>query len=134
MKAAWALLGILILSGCATLPRVACPAGEKSMLTVQMFFGRNIGGKPGVSDADFRAFSDEELTPRFPDGLTVLDGGGQWKGVDTTLIREASKVVMVVTTPSRDLMRRIEAVRASYVTRFHQDSVMVVTQQACVGF
>jgi len=134
MKAAWALLGILILSGCATLPQAACPAGEKSMLTVQMFFGRNIGGRPGVSDADFRAFSDDELTPRFPDGLTVLDGGGQWKGADNTLIREASKVVMVVAAPSRDLTRRIEAVRAAYVTRFRQDSVMVVTQQACVGF
>ena len=47
------------------------------MRTAQLFFGQNIGGERGVSEADFRKFVDEELTPRFPSGLTVLEGGGQ---------------------------------------------------------
>nr|QQZ48702.1 DUF3574 domain-containing protein [Phenylobacterium glaciei] len=66
------------------------------MRTAQLFFGQNIGDKPGVSDADFRKFTDEVLTPRFPEGLTVLDGGGQWTGPENKLIREAAKIVVLV--------------------------------------
>lgn len=112
----------------------ACPAGNEARRTAQLYFGRNIGGRAGVSDADFQAFVDRELTPRFPEGLTVLDGGGQWRGPENYLVREASKVVMVVLPKARDADARIDAVRAAYKTRFHQDAVLVVSQAACVSF
>lgn len=32
-----------------------------------------------VSDEDWRAFLAAEVTPRFPDGLTVIDAAGQWR-------------------------------------------------------
>ncbi len=105
------------------------------MRTAQLFFGQNIGGKPGVTDAEFRKFVDEELTPRFPQGLTVLDGGGQWKGPDQKLIREASKVVVLV-LPQRALTTglKLNAVRDAYKQRFRQDSVLIVTQSSCASF
>ena len=129
-------LMLLGLAGCAGLsPAPACPAGQQPMHMAQLFFGQNIGGKPGVSEGDFRRFTDEELTPRFPNGLTVLDGGGQWKGPDNKLIREASKVVVLVVPPhGGDVSRRLGEVRQAYNQRFHQDSVMLVTQTACVAF
>lgn len=104
------------------------------MRTAQLFFGRNIGGKPGVSEDAFRRFVDDELTPRFPDGLTVLDGGGQWRGPENKLIREASKVVLIVLPRSGDGAQRIDAVRSAYKARFKQDSVLLITQPACVSF
>ena len=129
------LLAAGLASGCASLHGPACPAGEQPMRTAQLFFGQNIGDKPGVSDAAFRKFTDEELTPRFPEGLTVLDGGGQWKGKDDKLIREASKVVvLVLPRKSTDDMRRLGEVRQAYIQRFHQDSVMMVTQKVCAAF
>ena len=129
----------LLLSGCVSVSgggssAPACPAGQTYQQTAQLFFGRNIGNQPGVSDADFRRFMDEEVTPRFPDGLTVLDGGGQWRGKDEVLIREASKVVLIVLPKSHDSGARIEAVRDAYKTRFRQESVLVVTQGSCVSF
>jgi hypothetical protein len=128
-------VGSLLLAGCASLPQApTCPKGQDYLQTAQLFFGRNIGGEPGVSDADFRKFVDDELTPRFPDGLTVLDGGGQWRGKDEVLIREASKVVLIVLPKGRDAGARIEAVRTAYKTRFHQESVLAVTQGSCVSF
>ncbi len=127
-------LVLLMLSGCASLGAPACPAGLESMRTAQLFFGRNIGGKPGVSEADFRAFVDQELTPRFPVGLTVLDGGGQWKGDENRLIREASKVVVLVLPQNADSSRKLNEAREAYIRRFRQDSVLLVTQQACVDF
>lgn len=129
------------LAGCAhrSLPvaaRIAeaCPAGQERLRTAQLFFGRDIDGKASVTDAQFRDFMDNELTPRFPDGLTVMDGGGQWRGEENRLIREASKVVMIVMPRTPDGADRLTAVRAAYKQRFHQDSVLLVTQQACVSF
>jgi hypothetical protein len=133
------LAASLALAACATrqpshVAMAACPVGQEAHRTAQLFFGRNVGEKAAVSEADFHRFVDEELTPKFPDGLTVLDGGGQWRGDENRLIREASKIVMIVLPKGRDSSPRIEAVRTAYKTRFHQDSVLLVTQSSCVSF
>ena len=128
-----AAISVLALGGCASLMGPSCPAGQEPMRTAQLFFGQNIGGKPGVSNADFRKFLDEELTPRFPNGLTVMDGGGQWKGEENRLIREAAKVVVLVLPNGPEANRKLEGVRKAYKARFHQESVLLVTQTACVG-
>jgi hypothetical protein len=132
-----ALGGVVALSlaACATSPPgPACPSGQQKLRTAQLFFGRSIGGQPGVNEAEFHKFVDQELTPRFPDGLTILDGGGQWRGAENKLIRESSKVVLIVLPRRGDAGQRIEAVRTAYKARFHQDSVLLVTQAACVSF
>ena len=132
-----AAAGLVGLAGCATpaaerLP--ACPAGQEAHRTAQLFFGRNLGDKAGVDDADFRKFMDDDVTPKFPDGLTVMDGGGQWRGEENKLIREASKVVLIVLPRGRGASARIEAVRTAYKARFHQESVLLITQTSCVSF
>jgi len=132
-----ALFGLLVVGGCVSAPfppLPSCPAGQEAHRTAQLFFGRNVGDAPAVSEADFRRFVDEVLTPKFPDGLTVLDGGGQWRGEENRMIREASKVVMIVLPKGRDVSGRLEAVRNAYKSRFHQDSVLLVTQASCVSF
>jgi hypothetical protein len=135
MKAAAGVLLALALAGCATAPMPGrCPAGQERLRTAQLFFGRNVGDQPGVSEAAFRKFVDEELTTRFPDGMTILDGGGQWRGSENQMIREASKVVLIVLPKTADAPQRVEAVRAAYKSRFHQDSVLLVTQASCVSF
>ncbi|MDB5450960.1 MAG: hypothetical protein JWQ52_2088 [Phenylobacterium sp.] len=128
------LVASLALAGCATAPQATCPARQERLRTAQLFFGRNVGDKPGVSEAAFRKFVDEELTPRFPDGLTILDGGGQWRGPENQLIREASKVVLIVLPKTKDAGQRVDTVRAAYKTRFQQDAVLLITQASCVSF
>jgi hypothetical protein len=125
------MMAAAALTGCATMES-RCVAGQAAS-TAQLFFGRNVGGEAGVSDGDFRRFVDEELTPRFPDGLTVLDADGQWRGSSGVLVREPSKVVLIVLT-APDALSRLEAVRAVYKARFKQDSVMLLNQRACVSF
>jgi Protein of unknown function (DUF3574) len=135
MRALGAVIIAFALVGCATTPPApACPVGQEYRHTAQLFFGRNVGDKPGVSEADFRRFVDEELTPRFPDGLTVLDGGGQWRGEENRLIREAAKVVLIVLPKGREVPGRIDAARNAYKSRFHQDAVLMISQGACVSF
>ena len=132
MKALGGLLIALSLAGCANFQRPTCPIGQEQLRTAQLFLGSSAVST--ASEAELRKFVDQEITPRFPGGLTVLDGGGQWQGPENKLIREAAKVVLIVLPPSGEAQTRIEAVRTAYKTRFKQDSVMLVTQAACVAF
>jgi hypothetical protein len=133
-----ALLGLLagatLLSGCATLAPTACPPGQNPSRTVQLFFGRDIGDRVGVSDADFARFVDEELTPRFPDGLTVLDAAGQWRSNAGPIVREPSKVVILALPGRTGGEDKLDAVRQAYKTRFAQEAVLMTTQPTCLGF
>lgn len=135
MRSMAALLAALALAACASVPDAqppsACPAGEEPLQTAQLFFGRNIAGQPGISEAAFAAFVDEELKPRFPHGLTVLDGGRQWQGSDNELIRQAAKVVVIV-LPGRGSDKLLAEVRTRYKTRFKQDSVLLIVQDSCL--
>ena len=131
MRAAGAAILMLGLAGCGTLAKTACPAGQVPLRTAQLFLSAKPPAK--VSDADIRRFVDAEVTPRFPDGVTVVDGGGQWRGDENRLIREAAKVVMIVLPEKGDPAARVEAVRAAYRSRFQQDSVVVMPPPACVA-
>jgi hypothetical protein len=100
----------------------------------ELFFGRKDSEGPAVSEADFRVFVDKELARRFPEGLTVMDGGGRWEGDENKMVREAAKVVLIVLPKGRDARGRVEAVRTAYKNRFHQESALVITEAACVSF
>ena len=128
---AFLILSAVALTGCAGLPPAGCPVGQEPMRTAQLFLGQ---AGPEISDSAFRAFVDAELTPRFANGLTILEGGRQWLGEENRLIRESSKVVMIVLPNGPEANRKLDEVRKAYKARFRQKSVLVVTQPACVGF
>lgn len=48
-----------------------------------------------VSEAAWRGFVDEVLTPNFPDGLTEIDARGQF-AAGHRVLHEASKLVLIV--------------------------------------
>lgn len=131
MRAAGAVILMLGLAGCASAPKAGCPAGQSQMRTAQFFLGAKPPAK--LNDRDLRRFVDREVTPRFPDGVTVLEGGGQWKGSDNRLMREAAKMVLIVMPDSGDGHARVEAVRTAYRVQFKHDPVVVVPPPACVA-
>ena len=137
MRALAVLAAALALAGCVSVDvdaSLTCRSGLRSATTAELVFGRNIGDAPGVSDADWKAFVDQEITPRFPDGLTVMDAAGQWRGAGEGITREASKVLLLVLTGAAGEHDKIEAVRSAYRTRFRQESVLLIERPACVGF
>ncbi len=133
-----ALVLALLLSGCVSVDiDGASPVGRPGLaprITADLYLGRNIGPSLAVSDADWARFLDEEITPRFPDGLSVSDIAGQWKGEDGLVVREPAKVVMIVLSGEAGEYARLDAVRDAYRKRFGQESVMLVQRQACVDF
>jgi hypothetical protein len=115
-------------------PATACPDGLRQADTVQLFFGRSTGWTGEVSEADWRAFLDAEVSPRFPDGLSVSDVYGQWKSPAGDFVREESKALFIVLAGRPDERQRLDLIRDAYKRRFHQQSVLLVEQKACVAF
>ena len=131
MRAA-ALLLCVVLAGCAHALPAACPAGLAPARTADLFFGRNIGATEGVSDADWQGFVEAEIAPRFPDGFTVSDATGAWRGPDGKSVRERSKRLFVIMKDGDEA--KLAAIRAAYKLRFGQDSVLAFEGAGCAGF
>jgi|SRR4051794_28680966 hypothetical protein len=110
----------------------ACAAPLKSALQVDLYFGRGIAGHE-VSEADWAAFLSEEVTPRFPDGLSVFDVRGQYRNAQGTIERERSKRLTVVVFDAPSHLAKVQAVVDSYKRRHAQDSVLRVEQPVCVS-
>jgi hypothetical protein len=112
----------------------ACRAGAAAQARLELLFG--LGRKDGgeIGEADWRAFLDAEVTPRFPDGLSVFTGYGQWRGSSGAIAREKSVMLVIWHRPAADTEAKIEAIRSAYKSRFAQDSVLRVDGVSCVSF
>jgi hypothetical protein len=134
-RAALALAGALAalaLASCATPPSGPCvAAGEHP--TAELVFGRVSSGAPGVTEAQFAKFLQQEVGRRFPDGLTVVDAQGRWFAPAGGAIRGPSKKVMIVLRGGADDRDKLDAVRAAYTERFHQPSALLMADQSCVA-
>jgi hypothetical protein len=127
------LSAALVATGALASP-ITCSAGLHRATTAELFFGRNVEDNGVVSDADWGQFVDAEVTPRFPDGLSANDVYGQWRSPKGAFEREQTKALFLVLTGTAAERQSLDLVREAYKQRFHQDSVMLVEQQACVAF
>ncbi len=112
----------------------ACQTDYLSMARLELYFGTTQKDGSTVSDAAWGNFLDEEVTPRFPDGLTVLRGYGQWRNSQGVIAKEGSIVLVILYFPSEESETKIEDIRAAYKDRFDQESVMRVDSANCVSF
>lgn len=135
IRLGFALLLAGVTSGCASLAPQVCAPGQQAMLSAELLFGRKIGDRVGVSETDFRRFVDQEVTPRFPDGLTVLDTTGQYRDNERSkLIREPSKLVLIAMPDEAGNRDKLAAIAEAYKRRFSQQSVGLILKPACASF
>ena len=129
------LLLVLALSGGASAQSTECRGAQKPQQVAELMFGRNIGDRIGVSEGQWARFVDREITPRFPDGLTVFDTRGQWRDTKRNkIVREPSKLVQIVLPGKAEDADRLNEIAAAYKSRFRQQSVGVIVRGACVSF
>ena len=99
----------------------------------ELFFGTDAPGDD-VTNEEFLAFLDAEVTPRFPEGLTLFKGHGRFTGHDGALVKEEPFFVILL-HPYENFKandRKIEQIRRAYKTKFHQESVLRVDYQFSV--
>lgn len=88
-----------------------------------LYFGTN---KPNgvVSEAEWRAFVDQVITPRF-DGFTEWSSEGHWKTE-----REAGHVVEIIHLHRGANDAKIHEIIVEYKRRFQQEAVLLVRERA----
>lgn len=136
MQARWMALaaGGLALAGCSLLPATSCLPPAQPMAAAELVFGRAIGDRLGVSEADFARFVAVEIAPRFA-GFTVLDSTGQWRDpARGRLVREPGKLVMIMFADDPAKRAALADIAEAYKRQFHQQSVLVAIRPACVSF
>jgi Protein of unknown function (DUF3574) len=112
-----------------------CRGGQKAQQVAELSFGRRIIGHIAVSETQWIQFVDNEITPRFPDGLTVFDAAGQWRDpTSKKIVRELSKIVLIVLPGNADDLPRLNEIVETYKRRFRQQSVGMILRPACVSF
>jgi hypothetical protein len=111
-------------------PALQCSGAQQPWVVADLLFGRT-----HVSDASWARFLATEVTPRFPDGFTVIDANGQWRAPGGQKIsRERSKLLMIAMPPGTDNDERLQKIIEAYKTRFKQQSVGLILRPACVSF
>ena len=115
----------------------AHPGRTYGWVDTRLYFGLGPADHPdqGITEARWREFLDREVTPRFPDGLSVADIYGQWQGKGQSVPeRLRSKVLIIDYLDSQENRDKIEAVRAAWKKMTGDQSVLRVTQPADVSF
>src|SRR5260370_5915091 len=109
--------------------------GRGPAQVAELMFGRNIGRRLGVNEAEWSRFVDNEIVSRFPKGLTVVNAAGEWRDEATNrIVREPSKVVQIVLPGQVEDIARLNEIVAAYKRRFKQHSVIMLVRPACVSF
>ena len=131
LLAALLAIGAWALGACTpavqpTAPALTCAAPLKPAVQVDLYFGE-------VGPTEWRAFLDEEVTPRFPDGLSVIDIYGQYRNRQGTIGRERSKLLVIVVFDAPAHAARVQAIVDSYRRRYKQESVLRVERPICAG-
>jgi Protein of unknown function (DUF3574) len=115
----------------------AHPGVTRGWVDTRLYFGLGPIDRPdqGVSEADWRAFLDHEVTQRFPDGLSVLDVYGQWQGKNQTAPERLRTKMLTIDYPdSAENRAKVDAIRAAWKKKTGDQSVMRVTEPVDVSF
>jgi hypothetical protein len=109
-----------------------CGATTAAQVRTTLYFG---SAKPqgSVSELEWQLFLRDEVTSRFPEGLTVWDAEGQWRAPKGTIEHERSKVLLLVHPDTGAARQSVQDVIERYRKAFDQQSVLWETSRVCVA-
>lgn len=115
----------------------AHPGFTSGWVDTRLYFGLGSADHPeqGISESRWRDFLDREVTPRFPNGLSVADVYGQWQGKSQSVPERLRSKVLIIDYPDTQENRdKVDAIRAAWKSITGDQSVLRVTQPADVSF
>ena len=133
------LLVFAMAAGCSApshkgLPPAASQASR--WIRTELFFGMSKPDGSGVQGEEWNAFLEQHIVPRFPDGLTVVDAVGRYLDRQHRMIREPSKVVIILYPSDRAATANssLLAIASEYCSQFKQESVLRADSIAKTSF
>lgn len=111
---------------------VGCGVASAAQVRTTLYFGL-ARPKGSVSELEWQVFLRDEVTARFPEGLTVWEAEGQWKGAEGTIGHERTKVLLLVHPDTSAARESVQTVIAHYRQKFEQESVLWETARVCTS-
>jgi Protein of unknown function (DUF3574) len=109
-------------------------AQPKILFRDELYFGLTKPGGETISESEWQQFVNDVITPRFREGLTVLNGSGQFLNSSGILVRENSKIVILIYENGREKNQAINQIIETYKRTFQQESVLRATSKVKVSF
>src|SRR4051794_18874010 len=109
-----------------------CGASTAAQVRTTLYFG-TARPKGAVSELEWQLFLRDEVTSRFPDGLTVWNAEGQWRAPNGATEHEHTKILLLVHQDTPAAREAIRALIARYRKAFDQQSVLWETAKVCVA-
>ncbi len=106
----------------------------KLVTRTELFFGLRKPSGIEVNNVEFQRFLDREVTPRFPDGFTVISGHGQFKDARGAILQERSKLLILLYPIAASSNQQVEQIRTAYIKAFQQQSVLRADNLSCAAF
>jgi hypothetical protein len=126
-------VGVMLMQPDTAAETAECKPPARAQVRHELVFGTARAHGVPLREDEWQSFIDSVVTPRFPDGLTVLNASGQWRS-EGGLTKEQARILVIWhdRLPSRDA--DIEAIRTAYKERFDQQSVLRIDSVSCVSF
>jgi len=122
------------LAACTTTSSDNACTGTAQVET-RLYLGLSQPNGPNVSASAFARFLKAEVTPRLPEGYTLLEGQGFWREDRSgKTISEPSRVLIHLHDASTEKNSTLDAIAAAYRQAFHQEAVLRTDTRTCVAF
>ena len=109
-----------------------CGTSSAPQLRTTLYFGL-ARPKGAVTELEWQLFLRDEVTSRFPDGLTVWEAQGQWRTPAGSIDHEQSKVLLLVHPDTVAARQSVLGVIEAYRKTFEQQSVLWESARVCVA-
>jgi Protein of unknown function (DUF3574) len=107
-----------------------CGMTSSPQIRTTLYFGL-MRQKGAVSELEWQIFLRDEVTKRFPEGLTVWEAQGQWRTPGGTIDHERSKVLLLVHPDTAQARQSVQELIESYRRGFEQQSVLWESARVC---
>ncbi|RJQ68885.1 DUF3574 domain-containing protein [Pseudonocardiaceae bacterium YIM PH 21723] len=138
MRIVGIVLGATLLLGTGVAsagPSTSEPVMDSSFYQrTELYFGAGLKDGGEVTPAEFEKFLDAKVTPRFPDGLTVIPARGQWRNPAGVITKEPSYLLILLYRGDREANGKIQQIREDYKHDYKQDSVLRADSVERVSF
>ncbi|MGE0659688.1 MAG: DUF3574 domain-containing protein [Reyranellaceae bacterium] len=115
------LAAALTIAGASASSAQMPPWRSADTLKSEIYFGLRLADGKTVSEDDWNKFLTEIVMPRFPDGLTVIDGVG--RSANAAKAVNPTKILVLVHPNVGDAPQRISEIKAEYRKRFGSTGV-----------
>jgi hypothetical protein len=118
-----ALIGLALACGISA-AQAQAPWRSADTLKTEIYFGLRLPDGKTVSEDDWGKFLAEIVVPRFPEGLTVVEGSGRSaNAAKTDNPVNPTKILILVHSNVGDSQDKISQVKAEYRKRFGSTGV-----------